>query len=192
MVDCDAAIRLEPRNADCYNLRGRLWSAKNRPIQAIADQTEAIRLEPKHSMAYVDRGMVRRRQQQYESALADFTDAIRLEPRGFEAYYNRAVIKLLLGRDGAVTDTKAALEYVAWRGAEAIYASILGHFSALRERQADEAKALLEAAPPVRKVGVALPNRKLPSRRDAQSALLRTRLITPRWLTFVAFSASSR
>src|SRR4051794_7585286 len=50
------AIRLEPRNAGAYLLRGEAYEADSKREMAIADYTQAIALEPKSPDAYCARG----------------------------------------------------------------------------------------------------------------------------------------
>ena len=56
IADCTEAIRLDPKFADAYNLRGNAYAGKGERLKAIADYTEAIRLNPQYGNAYCNRG----------------------------------------------------------------------------------------------------------------------------------------
>ena len=51
IADYDAALRLDPAQADVFNLRGELWRRKGDRRRALADFAAAIRLNPDHPAA---------------------------------------------------------------------------------------------------------------------------------------------
>jgi len=54
-ADYSEAIRLDPKYAEAYYIRGRAWGNKGEYDRAIADYNEAIRLDPKSTWAYNNR-----------------------------------------------------------------------------------------------------------------------------------------
>jgi tetratricopeptide (TPR) repeat protein len=55
MADYDQAIRLDPKYAKGFYLRGRVWQATTEYDKALADYDEAIRLNPKDDLAFNNR-----------------------------------------------------------------------------------------------------------------------------------------
>jgi len=89
--DCDAAIRLDPRNAKAFNNRGIVYRDLRDWDRALADLNEAIPLDPKFSFAFNNRGNVYLDTKDYDRAIADFSTAIRLDRRYANAFYNRGL-----------------------------------------------------------------------------------------------------
>jgi len=63
IADYDAALRLEPRQADLFNARGELWWKKGDRPKAVSDFDAAIKLDPDHQIA---RGNYKRLAQELE------------------------------------------------------------------------------------------------------------------------------
>jgi tetratricopeptide (TPR) repeat protein len=115
LAEYTEAIRLNPKNADAYMLRGRLRS--NFLIKdvydvrgGIADYTESIRLNPKNAEAYDGRATARMWARDIQGAIADYTEAIRLNPRNAQYYSSRGYHRNRL-RDyqGALADYTEAI-----------------------------------------------------------------------------------
>jgi tetratricopeptide (TPR) repeat protein len=51
IADYDAALKLNPAQADAFNNRGEVWRKKGDRPRALADFAAAIRLDPQHSLA---------------------------------------------------------------------------------------------------------------------------------------------
>jgi tetratricopeptide (TPR) repeat protein len=90
------AIKLDPKNAEAYNVRGVTYYYKKDYDRAIADYTEAIKLDPKFALAYYNRGNAYYNKEDYDRAIMDFTEAIRIKPdavlyknRGSAYYYKK-------------------------------------------------------------------------------------------------------
>lgn len=49
--DYDAALRLDPANADLFNTRGELWRKRGNGPKAVADFAAAMKLNPDHAVA---------------------------------------------------------------------------------------------------------------------------------------------
>lgn len=76
----NAAIRIEPREALFYGLRGDAQAKLGRHVEAEADFNEAIKRNPDFYEFFLGRGKERRRRGDVEAALADFTRANSLLP----------------------------------------------------------------------------------------------------------------
>ncbi len=83
------AIRLDPKDAQAYCVRGATYWVMGDRDKAIADYTEIIRLRPKLALAYSCRGNLYAMRGDWDSAIADFTQAIRLDPSYADAYNSR-------------------------------------------------------------------------------------------------------
>jgi Tfp pilus assembly protein PilF len=86
-----AARADEPKDANGYLERGRLWYQKAEWDKAINDFTEVIRLDPKSSAAVERRATARLQLGEWDKAINDFDEAIRLNPRLASAFSNRGV-----------------------------------------------------------------------------------------------------
>ncbi len=51
IADYDVALRLDPRLADIFNVRGELWRKKGDRPHALADFGAALKLNPQHEAA---------------------------------------------------------------------------------------------------------------------------------------------
>jgi len=73
IADYNEAIRLNPKYAGAYNLRGRAYHDKGDNDRAIGDYDEAIRLDPKLVEAYDNRGSHTTTSASRSRAIADCT-----------------------------------------------------------------------------------------------------------------------
>jgi lipopolysaccharide biosynthesis regulator YciM len=106
----DAAIRVNPRDAAAYFLRGTAQFRKGNVDKAIRDYTEALRLDPNLPAAYVRRGLAYDRQWELDKAIADYTEGIRRDPKVANTFILRAVSYAKKRENGkAVQDCTAAL-----------------------------------------------------------------------------------
>ena len=86
---CDEAIRLNPRDANAYLVRGRAYQFRNEKgdaDRAIADFSESIRIAPKQTEAYYSRAIAYRDQGDAEKSLADESKARQLDASIGETY----------------------------------------------------------------------------------------------------------
>jgi len=108
--DRTAAIGYEPKVAEHYESRGKLYLRNNAYPRAIADFDDAIRLEPRATY-YLDRGNAYSLKGDQRRAIADFDEAIRLDRTLALAFNNRGMAWKILGdRVRALADFKAAVE----------------------------------------------------------------------------------
>jgi tetratricopeptide (TPR) repeat protein len=94
IADCNAAIRLDPKNARAFFNRGKSWSSKgDENDKAISDYNAAIRLDPHPKMTYyVHRSEAWWNKREYDKAMSDLDEAIRLDPTYAAAYVGRAYV----------------------------------------------------------------------------------------------------
>jgi tetratricopeptide (TPR) repeat protein len=110
MADADEALRLDPKSAEAFRLRGEARLLRLRQ-DARADLDEAIRLDPKSAAAYVDRAKARMLQGDRDGAWADCEQAIRLDPDDPGAFIERATLQLGKGDTlHAIDDLDRALQ----------------------------------------------------------------------------------
>ena len=110
IANFNAAIRIDPRNADAFYGRGNAWSEKLDNVRAFADYNHAIRLDPNHAAALNNRGVAWLTVGQNDRAVADFSAAIRIDPRDADYYNNRGNAWHLNGdNDRAIADLDEAI-----------------------------------------------------------------------------------
>jgi tetratricopeptide (TPR) repeat protein len=110
IADYDDAIRLDPRNADAFNMRGLAYQKRGENDRAIADFDEAIRIDPNNSIFFNNRGSAYYEQGDYSRGNADFDEAIRLNPRNADALNNRCWMRAIAGQlQDALADCNESL-----------------------------------------------------------------------------------
>ncbi len=145
IADFSKAINLNPQDARAYQSRAFAWYATRDYDKAIADYDQAVRLIPGDDTTYDGRGWAWQNKRDFDKAIADFTEAIRLDPKGMRHYFGRAFALFLSNRAGVANDVKTALD-LGWREPLSFYAALLGHFSARRLAQGDQARSFLNDA----------------------------------------------
>jgi tetratricopeptide (TPR) repeat protein len=110
MTDFGEAIKLNPKYADAYYNRGRLWHVNGVYGNAIDLYTFAIGLDPKHVGAYRHRGLAWLLTGQTDRAIADFNEAIRLDSKDAGVYRDRGYARFHKEDiDGAIADLTEAI-----------------------------------------------------------------------------------
>jgi len=110
---CDEALRLDPKNAAAYYIRGRTWYFKRDYDLAIADYDRAIELDPKYARAYYNRGHAWLMKGDPDRSIADYNRAIELDPIGTKTssvYYWRGFAWSKKDTDRALADYNRAIE----------------------------------------------------------------------------------
>ena len=110
MADFGMAIKLNPKYADAYYNRGRVWQAAGVYHNAIDLYSYAIKLDPKHAGAYRQRGLAWFMAGDVKRARTDMDAAIRLDPNEAGAYLERSYVRHA-ARDvsGAIADLTKAI-----------------------------------------------------------------------------------
>lgn len=89
ILELDEAIRLNPRFAEAFLLRGHAWFNKKEFDKAFDDYSSAIRIDPRSAKAYNSRGIVHHRDREYDRAIADYSSSIALDPKLAHVLTNR-------------------------------------------------------------------------------------------------------
>jgi tetratricopeptide (TPR) repeat protein len=107
----DEAIRLDPDDAQSYNIRGNVWDELGIFERALADYDEAIRIDPNNPAVYHDRAILWQRQGALDKALLDLDRAIRFSFADANLYCDRGLIWYQKGRHGrAIADFDRAIK----------------------------------------------------------------------------------
>lgn len=83
------AIRINPKYAESYTLRGIVRFNLGDYPGSIADYTKVLQLQANNTLIYNNRGIVRSLNREYKQAIADFNQALKLNPNYAEVYINR-------------------------------------------------------------------------------------------------------
>jgi tetratricopeptide (TPR) repeat protein len=107
----DEAIRLNPDDAQSYNIRGNVWDELGILERALADYEEAIRLDPNSPAVFRDRAILWQRQGALDKALVDLDRAIRFSFTDANLYCDRGLIWYQKGRrERAIADFDRAIK----------------------------------------------------------------------------------
>ncbi len=84
-------IAANPKDAQAYQARGRIWIEKEDWERALADLDAAIRLAPADAKNHHLRALVRLQKEELDKAIDGFSEAIRLDPGFAVAYRDRGL-----------------------------------------------------------------------------------------------------
>jgi lipoprotein NlpI len=98
LADFNAAILLNPSDAEAYNSRGLLFKQMGHPDAALEDYTISIMLNGFNAHVYNNRANVYGQMGQFDKELADYDRAITLDPSYTAAYNNRGMVFVKTGR----------------------------------------------------------------------------------------------
>lgn len=90
--DFDAAIRLNPFDANYFMFRGGAKYQQGNDDDAKQDFDQALRLNPKSLYALQARGLIHNAQGNYDNAISDLSRALELKPDEFEVLAARATV----------------------------------------------------------------------------------------------------
>jgi tetratricopeptide (TPR) repeat protein len=111
IADTSEVIRIDPRNAEAYELRARARIRSQAFRAAIDDATEAIHLDPSRPEAYVVRGTAYNGLGEWSHAIVDLDGVIRRDPAWCWNWFERASALLGLGNlDRALSDINRAIQ----------------------------------------------------------------------------------
>jgi tetratricopeptide (TPR) repeat protein len=109
IVDCNQAIRLDPRGDNFYNTLGAVYHLSGKYDRAIEEYSRVIELNPKSPDAVHNRGMAYAAKGDYDTAILEYDAALKNDPRDAVALYNRGVAKQKKGdQAGGQADIEAA------------------------------------------------------------------------------------
>ncbi len=89
------AIKVDPRDPQCYYVRGRFYALRREHARSVADFDQALALEPRAAEIYQLRGVEQFKLAHFQESVADFDKVIELTPkrapylwqRGIACYY---------------------------------------------------------------------------------------------------------
>ena len=116
----DNAIKVNPKDFDSWDFRGRCKYELEQYEQAVKDFDEAIELNPENYTSWDFRGRCKYFLKQYEQAVKDFDEAIELNPENYTSWDFRGRCKYFLKQyEQAVKDFDEAIElnpkdYMTW------------------------------------------------------------------------------
>jgi tetratricopeptide (TPR) repeat protein/curved DNA-binding protein CbpA len=107
----DEAIRLNPNDAQSYNIRGNVWDELGVLERALADYDESIRIDPNNPVVFHDRAIMWRRNGELDKALIDLDWAIRFGFSDARMYCDRGLVWYETGHhDRAIADFDRAIK----------------------------------------------------------------------------------
>jgi tetratricopeptide (TPR) repeat protein len=92
LINLDAAIRLDPGDAQTYDIRGNAADEIGAFNTALADYNEAIRLDPRSPVFFLDRAVLWYRTGSLDEALIDLDRAVRFSFSDPNLYCNRGLV----------------------------------------------------------------------------------------------------
>lgn len=105
IFDYTEAIRIDPKFAEAYYLRGTAKQALDDTDGALHDYDKAIELNPQDERPFYRRGSVRRDKRDFPGAIEDYSEVIRLAPDNYRGYIQRGRVKHIEGNyAGAIED----------------------------------------------------------------------------------------
>ncbi len=117
LAKVNKAIRIEPKEASFYSLRGEIKVAKDKDKAALKDLDRAVALNPEYYRPLLVRGMARRQVGALKGASSDLQRSVSLLPTA-EGYYGLGQVAQLNGRsDQAVKYFRTAATSKSQAGA---------------------------------------------------------------------------
>jgi tetratricopeptide (TPR) repeat protein len=110
MVHYEAAIKLQPNNADAYYNRGSILLAKGRIDEAIADWEKTLEIQPNDADARTGLGNAFLRKGSLQEAIAHYKEALALAPEDPHSRNNIAWV-LATAYDASLRDGSRAVGF---------------------------------------------------------------------------------
>ena len=105
------AIKIQPRYADSYNLRGLCKTKLKDAKGALSDFNKAIKLKLDFASAYMNRGDLKASMNDFKGALEDYHEVIRIDPTNTLIYDRSGMSKQLLQDfEGSIQDFNKGIE----------------------------------------------------------------------------------
>jgi tetratricopeptide (TPR) repeat protein len=124
----EEAIRLNPDDAQSYNIRGNAWDELGIFERALADYDEAIRIDPNNPALFHDRAILWQRKGALDQALVELDRAIRFSFADANLYCDRGLIWYQKGRhERAIADFNRAIKLDPSRAATCINRGLILH-----------------------------------------------------------------
>lgn len=112
LEDCDAAIRMNAKDARAYLLRGNAYSSLGQFHRAVRDYTRSVVLAGPNADAFFNRGVAKANLGEVRAAISDYSLALSVDLGYANAYGARAVAYASVGDDErAESDLLLAVEH---------------------------------------------------------------------------------
>ena len=92
------ALAADPKNPQCYFVRGTLYSANGQHDKAVADFGDAIKLEPRGPALYQLRGLEQFKLGHFAESIADFDKYLEFVPKQAPHHWQRGIALYYAGR----------------------------------------------------------------------------------------------
>ena len=92
------AIKVDPRDPQCYYVRGRFYALRREHTRSVADFDQALALEPRAVEIYVLRGVEQFKLGHFQESVADFDKVIELMPKRAPYLWQRGISCYYAGR----------------------------------------------------------------------------------------------
>jgi len=92
------AIKVDPRDPQCYYVRGRFYALRREHARSVADFDQALALEPRAAQIYRLRGIEQFKLAHFQESVADFDKVIELKPRQAPDLWQRGIACYYAGR----------------------------------------------------------------------------------------------
>ena len=107
----NAAILLDPDDAEAYDIRGNAWDEMGAFESALADYDEAIRIDPNNPAVFRDRAVMWQHKGEFDKALIDLDRGIRFSFSDARMYCDRGLVWYEKGHhDRAIADFNQAIK----------------------------------------------------------------------------------
>jgi lipoprotein NlpI len=93
-----AAIKVEPKKVQAYQLRSVMRASQGEFAEAVADLDRCSELDPKNAEVYQRRGMVQFQRGKFKESVADFDREIELKPERGPGHWMRGISLYYAGR----------------------------------------------------------------------------------------------
>lgn len=138
------AIELEATNAQCFYVRGRVYTAMKEPAKAVGDFSRALELEPRGAEIYQLRGIERFKLGQFDESIADFNRFLKFVPKQEAYHWHRGIAYYFAGR---FADAQKQFEMRQAAGTNTAENALWHFLSVARASGLEKARASMFPAP---------------------------------------------
>ena len=92
------AIKVDPRDPQCYYVRGRFYALRREHAQSVADFDQALALEPRAAEIYQLRGVEQFKLAHFRESVTDFDKVLELKPKQAPYLWQRGIACYYAGR----------------------------------------------------------------------------------------------
>lgn len=134
IADFTEAIRLNPKLAQIYVMRGNTYYDQGDKEAALKDYNQALSIEPNDAVTYVERGNARDDLGDSKGAIEDYNKAITIQPDLATAYGNRAITYLRMNnKEAALADFQKSAQLYKQQGNTERYQDALNKIKSIQQ-----------------------------------------------------------